>query len=77
MTEPSVFAQCVTCNVGAIYVPEVGPMGDEFCATIEEAIAFDRSTGRRWKWVDGEPMCPNCVDLGEEKRFEAEGLALR
>lgn len=69
MAEPSVFASCKTCSTGAIYVPEVGPMGDEFCTTIEEAVA----TGQHWSWVDGEPMCPLCVSLGEAERLESEG----
>lgn len=68
VTEPEVFGQCATCGVGAIYVPEVGPMGDEFCTTIEEAVA----SGQRWGWFEGEPVCPLCVSLGEPERIEAE-----
>lgn len=71
VSEPQVFASCKTCGVGAIYVPEVGPMGDEFCTTVEEAIA----TGQHWTWVDGEPMCPNCVALGEDRRALREAIA--
>lgn len=54
-----VFARCVyECGRGAIYVPEVGPMGDEFHETIEEAAA----SGVHWRWDEefDEYICPEC-----------------
>lgn len=49
------------CDSGAVYVPEVGPMGDEHCTTVDEAVA----TGVRWRWSvshDGY-LCPSCWDV--------------
>jgi hypothetical protein len=54
-----VSAACIyDCGKGAIYVPEVGPMGDDFCLTVAEAQA----TGRIWRYEDefGGFMCPDC-----------------
>lgn len=70
MSAGLVFSSCCTCQTGAIHVPEVGPMGDEFHTTIEEAVA----SGQHWKFVASEWMCPRCVDLGEDARMEGEGL---
>jgi len=61
-TEEVVFVTCRGwCNTGAIYVPEVGPMGDEFCTTVEQAQA----TGVHWRYVEkagvaGGFVCPSC-----------------
>jgi hypothetical protein len=61
--EREVFVTCRggACFKGAIYVPEVGPMGDEFCTTVEEA----RATGIHWRYdehagIGGGFLCPNC-----------------
>jgi rubredoxin len=56
MPDGLVFASCVSCNAGAIFVPYVGPMGDEFHASIEEAIA----SGVRWESTDEGWLCPTC-----------------
>lgn len=63
-----VVGQCQNCHRGAIHVPEVGPMGDEFHQTIDEA----RASGQLWTCVDGEWYCPDCKD--EVKRIMKEGL---
>lgn len=67
--EESTLATCQGgCHTGAIFVPEVGPMGDEFCTTVEEA----RATGRHWVAVDegggtGSWMCPSCAEEHEDR----------
>lgn len=58
----SVCILCICCGSGAVYVPEVGPMGDEFCETERQAAA----TGQRWLFVDGEWTCPCCAALDAE-----------
>lgn len=69
-TEPDglVFVTCAgadrfPCHEGAIYVPEIGPMGDGFMTTVEEAAA----AGDHWRWryfeADGVWLCRRCQDL--------------
>jgi rubredoxin len=56
-----VLAVCVGpfgCSRGAIFVPEEGPMGDEWCLTVEQA----RATGVRWTFYDGRFLCPECAE---------------
>lgn len=53
-----VLATCIKqCGRGAIYVPEVGPMGDEQCATIAEA----RAMGTVWEFDGDGWICPDCA----------------
>lgn len=65
MAEVDVFATCCGCFVGAIYVPEVGPMGDEFCETIEEAVELDARTSRHWVSTVEGWLCPLCAESKE------------
>ena len=57
------------CSIAAIYVPEVGPMGDEWCITVEQAEA----TGVHWEWSDylGGFICPSCATM---RRADGEAV---
>lgn len=50
-------ATCRRCPRGAIYVPEVGPMGDEHCMTVAQA----RATGLVWHEDADGFLCPPCA----------------
>jgi hypothetical protein len=65
--EEIVFVTCRgDCRKGAIYVPEIGPMGDEFCMTVEEAQA----TGLHWRYDEHAGICGGFVCPGCDARFE-------
>lgn len=54
-----VFVNCVGhCHEGAIYVPDIGPMGDSQHRSIAEAV----ESGRLWRYDESREgfICPGC-----------------
>jgi hypothetical protein len=74
LLDGTVFVSCARgCGNGAIYVPEVGPMGDEFHETVAEAEA----SGRRWSFDEdvGGFVCPLCEAIPMPAPFATEDLS--